>query len=128
MKSDLRQFKLVTGDEIICDVVHEDEYEIVLRNVLQMTSIFQEGYKHYIFKAFMVYQDRTDSLISLNPEKIVSFANPADDLIKEYLQGISKLDELNNEYQERVVEDVMDMYWSGKDSGDNVIQFKPTLH
>lgn len=130
MEPDIRQFKLVTGDEIICNVVHEDENEIVLQNVLQMTSVVQEGYKFYTFKSFMTYQDREDSLISVNPEKIVSFANPSEELVKEYFRGIEQLKEYNKSAE--LMDEVMDLYseiGSGDSSAaDNVIQFNPTLH
>jgi len=130
MEPDIRQFKLVTGDEIICNIVHEDENEVVLQNVLQMTSVVQEGYKFYTFKAFMTYQDREDSLISVNPEKIVSVANPTEDLIREYLQGLEQLKEYNKSSD--IMSDVMDLYseiGSGDSSDDdNIIPFNRTLH
>lgn len=132
MEPDVRQFKLITGEEIICNVVHQDENEIVLQNVLQMTSLVQEGYKYYTFKAFMTYQDREESAISLNPEMIMAFAYPPEDLIREYVTSLDQLEKYNKE-MEKVSKPSPDEYDIEFDMGDssessNVLPFKPTFH
>lgn len=128
MEPEIRQFKLITGEEIICNVVHEDETEIVIENVLQMTSLVQEGYKYYTFKSFMTYQDREDSIISLNPEMVMAVALPPKDLIREYVLGLNQMEKYNQETEES--ETLYDIEFGMDDSSEksNIIQFKPTLH
>lgn len=128
METEIRQFKLITGEEIICNVVHEDESEVVIQNVLQMTSLVQEGYKYYTFKSFMTYQDRDDSIISLNPEMVMAVALPPKDLIREYQMGLNQMEKYNQETEES--ETLYDIEFGLGDSSEpsNVIPLKPTFH
>jgi len=130
MEQEIRQFKLITGEEIICHVVHEDESEVVLQLVLQMTSLVQEGYKYYTFKSFMTYQDREDSVISLNPDMIMSVAYPPEDLVREYLLGLNQMEKYNKEMDMNEADPDYDMEFDMGDSSgsSNVLPFKPTFH
>ena len=72
----IKQLKLTTGDEVVCEVLEDDEFEIPVRNALSLISKEVDGYKYYTFKNFMVYQDRPESVSVIRAENIVSYANP----------------------------------------------------
>ena len=121
----IRHLKLTTGDELVCEVLSDDEFEVPVRNALRLVSKIQDGYKFYTFKNFMVYQDRRESVQVIRTDHIVSYANPPEDLIGEWKRALEEM------YADREMEDGPDEFPDvvGLDSGDdNVIPFKPLVH
>lgn len=121
----IKHLKLTTGDELVCEVLSDDEFEVPVRNALRLVSKIQDGYKFYTFKNFMVYQDRRESVQVIRTDHIVSYANPPEDLIDEWKRALEEM------YADREMEDGPDEFPDirGLDSGDdNVIPFKPLVH
>lgn len=121
----IKHLKLTTGDELLCEVLSDDEFEVPVRNALRLVSKIQDGYKFYTFKNFMVYQDRRESVQVIRTDHIVSYANPPEDLIDEWKRALEEM------YADREMEDGPDEFPDirGLDSGDdNVIPFKPLVH
>ena len=126
----VKHLKLSTGEELVCRVVEDSDYEIVIADALKIVSSTKGEYKFYTFKAFMVYQDRRENVVILRADKIVSYANPPQDLIGEYNMALDNMFEWTDktgEEQRRIAE----VHWKGesgdieygKDSGSNVLQF-----
>ena len=121
----IKHLKLTTGDELLCEVLSDDEFEVPVRNALRLVSKIQDGYNFYTFKNFMVYQDRRESVQVIRTDHIVSYANPPEDLIDEWKRALEEM------YADREMEDGPDEFPDirGLDSGDdNVIPFKPLVH
>ena len=121
----VKHIKLVTGDEIICELVEDDERDIVVRNALKMVSQMRDGYKFYTFKNFMIYQDRPDQLQIIRAMHVVSYAVPPEDLIAEWEIGLNEMF-ANSTDKQQLPEEFVPMMDS--DSGSNVVPFKPIVH
>lgn len=118
MNEVIRQIKLSTGEEVLCEVLEDGEFEVVIRNALKMVSKVQDGFRFYTFKNFMVYQDKPDSICVIRADHIVSYANPPHDLITEYGTALVQMHSDSEE----------ELGMTPMDSGDNVIPFKPNIH
>ena len=120
----IKQLKLSTGEEIICEIVEEDDNDLIVRNPLAI--IFQngeDGFRMWSFRLFMCYQDDPDKLILLKIDKIVAIANPAKLIIEQYISGVDSIMDIS--YEDDYDEDDIEY---GDDSGfNNVLPF-PTLH
>ena len=90
----VRQMKLTTGDEIICEVVEWDDDEgpaVVIRNALKLITIDREdGIRYHVFRPFMIMQLEEDTFQSLNSEHILVEATPVEEVVKEYYNAINK--------------------------------------
>lgn len=120
----IKHLKLTTGDELVCEVLEDNDYEIPVRNALRLVSKIQDGYKFYTFKNFMVYQDRRESVQVIRADHIVSYANPPEDLIGEWQRALEEM------YADREMENGPDEFpeMNLDSAGDNVIPFKPLIH
>lgn len=91
---ELKQFKLSSGEEIICEVIEwpdpeEDSADIVVRNVLKIVGVNQPtGNRYYSFTPWMVFQNEEDSLQMLNDNHILGEANPSEKLIEQYFIAV----------------------------------------
>lgn len=119
---EIKQLKLITGEELICRVVEEDEGDIVIKDGLNIVcSLSQNGVRYYTFRPFLVYQDHDDNLSILRARSVVAYTNPSKDLIREYAIATRELKDFEEE--ERSSNN-----FSG-DSGTNVVNlFKGPIH
>ena len=95
MNNQLKQFKLLSGDEIICEVVEwpdvEDEYtDIIVRNVYEIKCLYNpaNGYRIHSLRPWYTMQMQEGIFQSINSQHITSEANPVRDLIEHYKQSI----------------------------------------
>jgi len=120
----VKQLKLVTGEEVICEVVDEDEEDIIVRNALTIQfHITEEGTKMWTFKYFMCYQDDPDRFVLIKPDKIVAVAKPITDLLKQYISGLEAMIDFGEETEV----DPMERHLKKDSDGSNIIEF-PTVH
>ena len=106
---DVRQFKLASGDEIICEVIEwNDPYstdatrpeEIIIRKSAKMVYMKSTtGFPFYTMRPYMVYQDSLTSVIALNSYHIVSIATPPDYLIMQWEEA---LEDMQSTHEDRV--------------------------
>ena len=87
--NDIKQFKLTSGEEIVCDVIEypDDELaDIVVKNVYQiyMHASSPDGARLYTMRPWMMMQSDPDSLVILNSNHIVGEANPSEKMIEHY--------------------------------------------
>ena len=119
---DIRQFKLVNDDEIVCEVVEWDDSStsnMIVRNVLRLDGIEDgSGQKLYIFKPWLALQENLAELQMINADQILSVANPSKYLMEYYdtaIENVSNI-ELETEY------DFTDeLYETLDSSGDNIV-------
>ena len=95
MDKQLKQFKLLSGDEIICEVVEwpdeEDEYvDIIVRNVYEIKCFYNpsNGYRIHSLRPWYTLQMQDGIYQSINSQHITSEANPVSNLIEHYKQSI----------------------------------------
>ena len=147
-----KQFKLTSGDEVICEVVQwnmDDETEIVVRKAMKLVMGETEGgsYRYYSFRPWMVYQENLQDFIILNAAHIVGVAQPVDSILIQYEEALISMQEMYesretqatvtgngdvNEMTQKLRDHLKSIEEEEKndDSGDNVLPFidPKTLH
>jgi len=91
--NDIKQFKLASGEEIICDVLEypdEDIADMVVKNayVIFMYGQTPDGTRTYSMRPWMMMQDEPDNLMVLNSNHVVGEANPSEKLIEHYARVV----------------------------------------
>lgn len=151
----LRQFKLVNNDELICELVQysDDETEILVRKVLKIITAddYDNNVRYYSFKPWISFQEEIDDLSVIHSMHVLTEVMPSDSLKKHYtraLKDIKNQEELSKknvdldailEATENLTEEEMRVYIQNLiddndkfiDSNEtNVITFRPkdTLH
>jgi len=92
MSTSIRHLKLVTGEEVICEVLEETGDTIVVNNAMSlMQNTLKNGDKFFTFKTFMVYQDTPMNVMIIFTDKIMSLATPAKEMIGQYSMAITEM-------------------------------------
>jgi len=122
MTDNVKQLKLVTGEEIICEIIEEDEYDLIIRNPLAFEyKVEEDGTRLWSYRLFMCYQDDPDKLILVKIDKIVAIANPVSSILKQYIKGVESIMDYNgDDYEQEEIE-------YDETAKDNVLPF-PTIH
>lgn len=96
---EVRQFKLASGEEILCEIVQWDEQgeiEILTRKAMRL--IMQEngeGFKYYAFRPWMVYQECGEDLVVVNANHIVGIGFPTRSLLVQYYDAVADMEEMH---------------------------------
>jgi ribosome-binding protein aMBF1 (putative translation factor) len=116
---EIKQLKLSNGEEVLCKVVSEDEQDIVVKDALMIVCRISDmdNTRYYTFRPFMVYQDEEDDLIVIRTDKLVAYANPTEELVKEYYAAIRTARQMN-EVTSKLKLMQKNMY---RDSDNNII-------
>lgn len=108
MNRDIRQFKLINGEEIICEVVEEyyddeldngDGFNMYIKAVMALdlkvyeSDPTEEPFRYYSLNPWMVYGENTDTVISLRAGYIVAEAPPSVMLLDQYIVGVKQMHE-----------------------------------
>lgn len=132
---DLRQFKLTSGEEIVCEIVQWNdnmELEIVVRKAMRLVmQEGTEGVKYYSFRPWMVYQESEEDLMIINGNNVVGIGFPPEVLLVQYFEAVEEMFRMNidrvSEYVKtapKTTEQKLDQYLKTNlslDSGSNVI-------
>lgn len=132
----IKQFKLTSGEEIVCEVIEWPEEgcsDIIVRKILQIKTIDDEirGLRMCSMKPWLTMQEEEDCFQVINSNNITAEANPSLTLL-EYYKNAHENDEedlsdkLNDAIKQakRKVEQILQ-----ERDDDNVIQFdKNKLH
>jgi hypothetical protein len=137
MDNQLKQFKLLSGDEIICEVVEwpdvEDEFaDIIVRNVYEIKCLYNptNGYRIHSLRPWYTMQMQEGIYQSINSQHITSEANPVSDLIQHYKQSIKAELELTSLTSEEIEEEMLNEELESFPDEENVIVFpsKDKMH
>ena len=140
---DVRQFKLTTGCEIICNVVEwpdEEDVDIVIKHAFEIatsrvtTSDSPEGYRYYSFKPWMALQEGEGIFLTININHVVAEALPSQKMLTYYSTAVDQYNaDINDdpeaasqaeEWVDRLKEIVSSMDLTGGDSDAlNIISF-----
>jgi hypothetical protein len=97
LSSSIKHLKLITGEELICNLLEESADHLVVNNALSlMEKTLDDGTKFYAFKTYMVYQDTPQNVIMVFTDKIVSLALPTKDMINQYGSAIREMETFTN--------------------------------
>ena len=135
---DVKHIKLSTGEEVLCEIIEEDEYDLVIRRALKLqTDIDDEGTRYHSFRTYMTYQDDPEVYVILKSLHVVSVTYPSPTMMKQYLYSISEVEKnrmMTDEEEGMTSEDIYDRVLNsmGRDSNNsNVLQFpdpEKTVH
>lgn len=139
---DIRQFKLATGEEIVCEVVewHDDDVaDIVIRHSYKIVSFVNNATsdRYYTFAPWMVYQEGDDVFQTINSDIIVGSGTPTQEMLKQYFkakdQGKATQEDLDKKLEDYILnlqkyllgngDDSQQSKWEALDSAGKVISF-----
>lgn len=89
-----KQFMLVSGQQVICEVIEwaeKDYNEIVVRNCMEIVESTYGVQKIYIFKPWMHYQEKKEDLVIVNSNHVISIASPHESLLVQYEQAVGDM-------------------------------------
>ena len=119
----VKQLKLVSGDEVICEIMEEDENDLVVRNVYCMVNVEgDDGHVYWVFKPFMYFQEDPQKMLLIKSDKIVAVASPIDKLVDQYETAINKFEKDLEQEEHGFLDDENE-----EDNDSNVLDF-PTIH
>ena len=114
--SELRQFKLANGDEIVCEVIewNDDETDqIVVRNCLEVCYIMQDSARLCTLRPWMLQQIQNEYLQTISSSHITADAQPAEETVmswKETIEYFTKSEiDLNEEEPEAMDTELTDI-------------------
>ena len=120
-----KQLKLISGEEIICEVVYypdndNEDNVMVIRSAIElaMHEDLEEAIRFYTFKPYMMYVYDEEQLITLNANNITSMTTPHDEMLRQY----------KNHFNRLVKEDDEIFYEKDSDELNNILKFRPKLH
>ena len=146
--SDIRQFKLSTGEEIICQILEwggddEEEVDLVVRYVYRVYSMDDDshGYRFYSLKPWMTMQEGDGKFITINTMHIVSQAKPDLIILKQFKKAIESSEIPEEDLKDKVADYIEKMRTVFQDDdfdddedeeSNNIVHFpknnKDTLH
>lgn len=102
---EIRQFKLASGEEIVCEIVqwhNEEELEIVVRKPMKlvMGEMAETGVRYYSFRPWMVYQENPEDLIVLNGNHVIGIGFPPKTLIAQFDEAVDEMAQMNKHREE----------------------------
>jgi hypothetical protein len=122
MSSSVRHLKLVTGEELICEVLDETPESIVVNNAMSlMQNTLKSGEKFFTFKTYMVYQDTPMNCILIFTDKIMSLAIPAKEMVDQYTTALKEMANYLEENYSKSLEDDFDDLSEGEMSLDDFL-------
>jgi len=100
----VKQIKMVNGDEIICEILEELEDDLVVRYCLlidkfraQSNDTEQYTTTLYVLKPWMTYVEHKDEVITINAYHCMALSNPHTELLKQYELALSRIVDMANE-------------------------------
>lgn len=104
--SSIKHLKLVTGEELICDLVSELQDSFIVKNALSlMAKTMNDGTKYFAFKTYMVYQDSPMNVIMVFTDKVMSIAVPTEEMVTQYANALSEMAAYLEEDEAQQLED-----------------------
>lgn len=113
-KPQIKQFKLSTGEEIICEVVQWDDADsaaIIIRAGMQLVenNNFKSGIRLYTFKPWLSFNENPIVLQSLNSAHVIGETTPSVEMLKMYSNCLVKLKKFLKEYGHSTAMDLDDL-------------------
>ena len=133
--TDVKQMKLLGGEEILCDLVDvqysEEEGEaFVIRAAYSLISQedFENGLRYYTFRPFMMHIYNPAHVLLLNSGAVICMANPHESVVEQYMRHVESYRKEEREKQSELDDFLDKMEEDSEDKDDRVVKFKPKLH
>ena len=134
--TDVKQMKLLGGEEILCDLVDvqysEEEGEaFVIRAAYSLISQedFENGFRYYTFRPFMMHVYDPSHILLLNSASVICMTNPSEPVVEQYIRHIEAFRKEEREKQQSSTDDFLDkMANEDEVKDDRIVKFKPKLH
>lgn len=133
--TDVKQMKLLGGEEILCDLVDvqysEEEGEaFVIRAAYSLISQedFENGLRYYTFRPFMMHIYNPAHVLLLNSGAVICMANPHESVVEQYMRHVESYRKEEREKQSELDDFLDKMEEESEDKDDRVVKFKPKLH
>jgi hypothetical protein len=134
--TDVKQMKLLGGEEILCDLVDvqysEEEGEaFVIRAAYSLISQedFEQGFRYYTFRPFMMHVYDPSHILLLNSASVICMTNPSEPVVEQYIKHIEAFRKEEREKQQSSTEDFLEkMANEDEAKDDRIVKFKPKLH
>ena len=137
MKLDsIRQFKLSSGDELLCEVIEWDDAEnaeLIVRHCFEVRKCENEqlNARYYAIRPYMSFQVGPHHVLSLNSDQILMSGLPSSEMVKQYKIAIKNNEIPDEELDEKLdlddrfkqLKDFLDSMDSDDSSDPNVITF-----
>lgn len=125
-KARVKQLMMTTGDEILCEIIDEDQDDLIVRNVVRMAENVTEEGRYWIFRWYMTYQDDPERFLLIKSDKIVAVGNPLSALVNQYEVALEQMQGEDSQEIEDIYADEPEDDGS-KPTKANVLKF-PTIH
>lgn len=130
--TDIKQFVMANGDEIICEVLEwasEIDPDMVVRKAFKVVQVDDpiRGVRYFTLRPWMLYQIGDEIFNTINTNHIVSEGNPGPQLLHQYQTAIRETEKQDEEFEERVtamaekLEDMMEDTINKDSSQDNIV-------
>ena len=92
MSTNFKQFKLISGDEIVTDVIDSEDDILIVRASMKIVELenMHEGFTYFSLRPFIAFQDNLDTLQLLNTASIVLESSPSPSIMKHYANAVTK--------------------------------------
>ncbi len=127
--SDIRQLKLSSGEEIICQIldwVDQEAGDIVIRHAYKVHTVDddQRGYRFFNIKPWMTMQEGDDMFVTMNVMNVIAQAKPDEKIEKQFWQAVKHSNMTEQELQQKVEEYISKMKEAAEELDDeNIIMF-----
>jgi len=103
--SSIKHLKLITGEELVCELMTESGDSIIIRNALSLIEKeLSSGDKYYAFKTYMIYQDSPQNVMVVFSDKIMSIAVPTEEMDRQYTAAIKEMAAYNESQELKQME------------------------
>jgi len=130
--TDIKQFIMANGDEIVCEVLEwasEVDPDMVVRKAFKVVQIDDpiRGIRYFTLRPWMLYQIGDEIFNTINTNHIVSEGNPSPQLFHQYQTAIRETEKQDEEFEERVtamaekLEGMMEENINKDSSQDNIV-------
>jgi hypothetical protein len=131
--TEVKQIKLIGGEEVLCDLVgiELDEYDnevMVIRAAYSLISQedFENGFRYYTFRPFMMHINDPSHVLLLNAGAVICLTNPSDMVSEQYIKHIEQ--HRKEEREKDKVDDVIEKLLEEAERDEKVVKFNPKLH
>ena len=112
IQSSIKQLKLSTGEEVICDVLDEQVDSIAVRNCLTLEDrMGSDGQRYFVFRSLMTYQDSPLDVILLMNSKVVALCTPSKDMLQQYAIAVDSMNSYSTVTDDDLQDDMTDEEW-----------------
>lgn len=97
----VRQFKLSSGEEIVCEVVdwtgEPEESELIVRKCMSLVLREAPASTFYSFKPWMIYQENPEDFIIIQSQHVMSIGFPTKKLLSHYDEAVEEMTKIHEE-------------------------------